>query len=549
MSKRAKIISLILLSVVFIACLFLSRIQHQAVSIQLVQGEDSELSVTARLQSEDSLISVNAFQSDSGNYYLFLPSCAEGRFLSVGEGISLDIDGKSEGAWPAATVKSGMSLTFGEGQTLTILTGSEIPSVFLTLKNDLSYISADKTRSDSGQAVILDADGKSVYDGGLKRIKGRGNTSWEQEKKPFNIRLENTVKFPGTDAVDTDFSLVTSTDMTFLRNRISNGMSEVMELSYVKGTCVNLYINNSFEGVYEIYQKISPDSLDIWDLEAETEQLNQYQDSLSQQTTGMTLDNWNQSITGKWWDYEKNPDDITGGYILEMDHPARYADEPSGFSLDSGVCVVAKSPSYLSEAQYQYISAYTQDCENAMFSSVGKEDYGELPQYIDVSSFVAKYLVEEVSKNIDCSSTSQYFYKDQGGVLYAGPAWDYDWAYGVGRVQEGIDYLDPEGFSARDIPGTLIWWQLLYYNNGFYHDIVTTYEETLYPYLNQLTQTELSCWEEDMTESAVMDYLRWGQCNSSDLEEIRNAYHSQVKMVSDFLSVRKEFLYREWIEE
>lgn len=539
MSKRIKIISLILLSFVFTACFCLSRMQQQTVLIQFVEGGDSELSVTAQIQSEDSLISVNAFRSDSGNYYLFLPSCTQGKLLAVGEGVSEDM----------TIVESGMTLAVNEEYTLTILTGSEIPSVFLTLKNDLSYISSDKAFSDSGQAVILDQDGKSVYDGRLNRIKGRGNTSWEQEKKPFNIRLEKTVELPGTGAADTDFSLVTSTDMTFLRNRISNKMSEVMGGPYVKGTCVNLYINNSFEGVYEIYQKISPDSMDIWDLEAETKQLNQYQDLLSQQTTGMTLDNWNQSVTGKWWDYEKNPDNITGGYILEIDHPARYADEPGGFTLGSGACVVAKSPSYLSEAQYQYISAYMQDCENAMFSGVGKEDYRELSQYIDVSSFVVKYLVEEISKNIDCSSTSQYFYKDQDGVLYAGPAWDYDWAYGVGRVQEEIDYLDPEGFSAREIPGALIWWQLLYYNNGFYHNLVDTYEEVLYPYLNQLTQTELSCWEQDMAESAIMDYLRWGRCDSLDLKEIRNAYHGQVKMVSDFLSVRKEFLYREWIEE
>lgn len=319
-----------------------------------------------------------------------------------------------------------------------------------------------------------------------------------------------------------------------------------MEAPYMEGECINLYINGSFQGIYEMYQKIAPDSLGIWDLESETEQLNRFQNSISQLTTGTTLDDWNHSITGKWWNYEKNPDNITGGYLLEMDHAGRYADETSGFILASGAYVVSKSPSLLSEAQYQYISSYIQECENAMIPGAANNNGRELSQYIDIPSFAAKYLVEEVSKNIDCSSTSQYFYKDRDGILYAGPVWDYDWAYGVERTQEDIDYLDPEGFSAREVPGTLKWWQLLYYNEEVYHTIVRTYEETLYPYLNQLAQSEFHLWKEEIEKSAVMDYIRWNRSGTSDIEEARDYYNSEADAVLDFLMKRKEFLHREW---
>lgn len=154
-----------------------------------------------------------------------------------------------------------------------------------------------------------------------------------------------------------------------------------------------------------------------------------------------------------------------------------------------------------------------------------------------------------MSKNIDCSSTSQYFYKDRGGVLYAGPVWDYDCAYGTDRFQEGIDYLDPEGFSAREVPGTFKWWQLLYYNDAVYGEIVRLYEETLYPYLEQLTGRELALWEEEMGKSAVMDYIRWDRCGDGDLEQVKEAYHGQVQEVADFLEKRMEFLRREWSAE
>lgn len=537
MSRRTRMIILSVLVFLFIIGLWLGKEQSQTVFVRFFQDASAETAVIAEIQSEDSLIIVNAFSTDAGNYYMFLPSWAEGKTLAV--------DGPAA-SFSAGTVESGMSFAADGEDTLTVLTGSEIPSVFLTLEHDLTYISSDKELSDSGQAVILDAGGNSIYAGGLEKIKGRGNTSWEQEKKPFNMTLEGVVSIPGTSGMASEFALVASSDISFLRNRISNEMAKAMGAPYVEGACVNLYVNGIFQGVYEIYQKITPDSLGIWDLEAETEHLNRLQGSVSQATTGAALDDWNQSVTGKWWEFETEPEDNTGGYLLEMDHAGRYANEPSGFTLNSGACVVVKSPARLSEAQYLYISAYIQACEDVMVSSVGEGGRDALSQYIDIPSFVAKYLVEEVSKNIDSSSTSQYFYKDREGVLYAGPVWDYDWAYGVDRMQEDIDYLDPEGFSAREIPGTLTWWQLLYYNGEVYQDIVSVYEEILYPYLNRLVQSELSLWEEEITESAVMDYLRWNRCGSSDIEKIRDDYHRQAEAVVNFLSVRKEFLHREW---
>ncbi len=538
MEKRAKIILLSLLSFLFLICLFWGGRQFRTVNVHMVQDASMETAAAAEIRTEDSSIKINAFQSDNGDSYIFLPSCAEGKRLAV-DGGDVPIS--------CRTVESGLSIAYGQGHTLTILTGSEIPSVFLTLKHDISYIGSDKSLSDSGQAVFLNADGETVYTGGLERIKGRGNTSWEQEKKPYNIVLKNAVSLPETGYAASEFALVSSSDISFLRNRISNGMAEAMGGSYVEGICIHLYINDTFQGVYEMYPKINPESLGIWDLAAETELVNRCRPLPAQSTTGVRLDDWNQSLTGKWWDYENNPENVTGGYLLEIDHAARYENEPSGFILDSGAYVVSKSPSRLSEAQYQYISGYMQECENAMISGVGKDSVEELSQYIDISSFIAKYLVEEVSKNIDCSSTSQYFYKDKDGILYAGPVWDYDWAYGVERIQEGIDYLDPEGFSAREIPGTLKWWQLLYYNNAVYQNMVGTYEKTLYPYLNRITQSELSNWAEELVQSAVMDYCRWGRCDLSDLSEVEDFYYGQVAAVKDFLLARKEFLYREWV--
>lgn len=558
MDKNKKVMGLFLLLGIFLLFCFSALKQSHTVYISIRSGDGEVPVITAQLTSGETSISIDAWCSDTGEYYLFLPSWAEGRLIQT-EGSGLQtVSGEGSKSFSLPILSSGQSFRLEGGQTLTILTGSQIPSVYLTLKHDLSHISSDQEQSDSGQALILSGDGETVYAGGLEKIKGRGNTSWEQEKKPYNITLQDSVTLPGMTGQTTDYSLVSSSDLTFLRNRISNEMGELAGTGSMACIRVNLYINNSFEGVYELYQRITPENMNLTDLEELTEQANplRSEESLNQLTTGLTLDDWNQSITGKWWDYENNPENITGGYILEADNAMRYSDEASGFILESGAYMVAKSPAYLSEAQYQYISSYVQECENVMRESVGLDDYQALSAYIDIPSFVGKYLVEEVSKNIDCSSTSQYFYKDQDGLLHAGPVWDYDWAYGVERIQEEIDYMDPTGFSARDIPGSLIWWQLLYYNNAFYQDVVSLYESVLYPWLNELVETGLTQWAQELSASAVMDYLRWGRVSvggeasasstATLMEAAGQAYMDQVEQVRSFLSARKEFLYSEW---
>lgn len=558
MDKNKKVMGLFLLLGIFLLFCFSALKQSHTVYISIRSGDGEVPVITAQLTSGETSISIDAWCSDTGEYYLFLPSWAEGRLIQT-EGSGLQtVSGEGSKSFSLPILSSGQSFRLEGGQTLTILTGSQIPSVYLTLKHDLSHISSDQEQSDSGQALILSGDGETVYAGGLEKIKGRGNTSWEQEKKPYNITLQDSVTLPGMIGQTTDYSLVSSSDLTFLRNRISNEMGELAGTGSMACIRVNLYINNSFEGVYELYQRITPENMNLTDLEELTEQANplRSEESLNQLTTGLTLDDWNQSITGKWWDYENNPENITGGYILEADNAMRYSGEASGFILESGAYMVAKSPAYLSEAQYQYISSYVQECENVMRESVGLDDYQALSAYIDIPSFVGKYLVEEVSKNIDCSSTSQYFYKDQDGLLHAGPVWDYDWAYGVERIQEEIDYMDPTGFSARDIPGSLIWWQLLYYNNAFYQDVVSLYESVLYPWLNELVETGLTQWAQELSASAVMDYLRWGRVSvggeasasstATLMEAAGQAYMDQVEQVRSFLSARKEFLYSEW---
>lgn len=544
MTRLIKLITIPLLAAILVLCFSYYLSEEETLHISIYETKSGP-NISGRLFSEQSENTINAFSTDSNHYFLFLPPYAKDKKINIES--SLTVEEILPGTAYAQNAAVKASYLIDSKYQFTLLTGSNIPTAYINLQHDLSYIESDKELKDSGQIAILNPDGGTAYIGKLKEIGGRGNTSWEQDKKPYNITLGNDISLFDMSP-SKDYSLVSSSDLSFLKNYISNEMASSMNSLTLERSFINLYINDNFQGIYELCEKVSTQSIGISNLEQETARLNLAHGTLQQLTTNETLDDWNQTITGKWWDYSNNPENITGGYLLEADQALRYENEPSGFTLNSGSYIVSKSPAYLSEAQYQYISSYIQDCETAMQESVGLDNYDLLSNYIDIPSFVSKYLIEEVSKNIDCSSTSQFFYKDIDGFLYAGPPWDFDWAYGVPRTHDDINFDSAEGFSARDIPGTLTWWQLLYYNNAFHQDIVNMYQNTLYPWLNQLIGEYIPEWEKQLTDSAVMDYIRWKRVDPVDWATVSKAYHNEVTSITDFLNIRKEFLYSEWIQ-
>ena len=122
-----------------------------------------------------------------------------------------------------------------------------------------------------------------------------------------------------------------------------------------------------------------------------------------------------------------NPENITGGYLLEYDLPDRYVKEVSGFVTSRNQTIVVKAPEYASEAQVKYISALYQDFEDAVFSANGYNAKGKhYTEYIDVASFAKMYVFQEYVKNLDAGLTSFYIYKDKDSdVFVAAPVWDF----------------------------------------------------------------------------------------------------------------------------
>lgn len=103
---------------------------------------------------------------------------------------------------------------------------------------------------------------------------------------------------------------------------------------------IDLYVNGEYKGVYLITEKveIKKNRVDITDLEGDTEDLNPDLDFSTLAPQGIAgkfcgyIEN-----SQRWYDIPNEPENITGGYLLELEVTDRYAEEPSGF--------VTKTPS------------------------------------------------------------------------------------------------------------------------------------------------------------------------------------------------------------
>lgn len=427
-------------------------------------------------------------ENGKGEYALYLPAFAgEDNVKLKAPAV---IDGKAVNAGEKITLSGNFTLDCADGKiTVKYFRSENIPAVFIkTSGGNLDAVNAseDHSVSDSGRIRAVSALGETVCDAELKKIKGRGNSTWnDTPKKPYNIEFAEKTDFLGLGKGKKFSLLANFYDPSLLRNRVAFELARAAGGSSPSCAPADVYENGRYIGSYLICSKlgISKNSIDIADLEEKTEKL------LSEKPKSYERGGETKSAdagTAKWYELPKNPSDITGGYLLEVDYPERYPDEASGFVTERGLPVVIKSPEFASEEQVMYIREYFCDFEDALFSENGYNEKGRhYSDYADIDTLVFRYLFEEFTLNIDGGIASFHIYKDtdkKGGKLNFSFVWDYDCA--LGNYNKYADLTSPEtlfvGESERRNNGSMpsVFFAMLarpeikervreYYNNDF----------------------------------------------------------------------------------
>ena len=487
------------------------------------------------LANEDSLHFNVAGQEISlwpknGQYYAFLPSAC--REAGLEPELSENIDPDSV-VW---------------------LYSEHIPAVFIETESGTSdQINSDKNIKEAGTIKVLEPDGSFSLEHSLEYIKGRGNTSYtEFDKKPYQIKLTQDAPFLDMEPGKKWVFVSNSADSSLIRNALSRSLAGHLNLPQSEeGTFVDLYVNKEYVGNYYVVEKIEiqENRLLLSDLQKATEHENETEDLSTYETA------WTDTTKAK--QIPNDPEDITGGYLIERDFDNRFLKEveinESYFITEAKECFIVRDPEYTSEAQIAYINSYVQSVENAILSAEGIDgttgkSYQDL---IDVDSFVRKYLLEEVTANYDGGVASSYFYKDSDtidGRLYAGPVWDYDVSWGNSPAYLGQISTSPERLSRlASHSDSSVWFQSLYHKPEVYEKIVSCYAQEISPYLTLLADEILPMLDEITAASAAMDQVRWED------QYARNGYSGdrseQITFITDYIKARKDFLDRAWIAQ
>ena len=307
-------------------------------------------------------------------------------------------------------------------------------------------------------------------------VRGRGNSTWEWEKKPYALKFDKKQEVLGMPKHKRWCLIANYMDRTLLRNRVAHYIASRTSLQWTPRTCfAEVYyresVNADFEylGNYLIVEQIKIDEnrLNIDEL--------------------TTLDN--------------EGDALTGGYLLEMDS---YYDEMNKFrSVYSDMPVNIKSPDEsITDRQFQYIRTYFNEADNLLFD----KDYRDPSAMFDITSFMDYWIVNELMGNQEIKHPkSFYVHKPRLGKLTAGPVWEFD--YGT------LTLADAERRMVRE---TSMWYARMFQRRAIRRQARERWE-ALYPFLATVPDY-IEAQRDYISDSAHRNLARWPEIKISDAE-------------------------------
>ena len=529
--------------------------------------------------------------------YLFLPSTADRKNLIINYSAddTLYLNGTK-------IVSGKMTSLLDTDDEFEIMSGNKKCGKLKIMQSKLGcmYLSTasvgldalDKNRNyvETGKVLMLNSDGKTEYSGEIESITSHGNSSWDySKKKPYNLKLPKKENLYGMGKAKKWVLLSNYLDHSMLRNKLTEEMCREAGIDFVMDSVfIDLYADGSYRGTYQLYEKVQvkENRVNITDLEEKTEKLNSKNlKEYTQKVIGANSPKDYMENSYKYYDIPNDPEDITGGYLLEFFQWNRYGKKcESGFITSRGQAIGVRGPQYASKAQVEYIRSFVQDMEDAIYSESGINSKGKhYSEYLDVDSLVKAYLVQEISQNIDATFSSFFLWKDSDltgdGKIHFGPPWDFDLSYnnfsnsrinsdgkkGYSSSPENLfaAYFPIHGYedggngstngSGRPTVG-ISWIGTLYKHEDFVKRVADMYFNNFEKYLNDLTDGDnphIRELAEEISSSANMSNMRWHTYGGKDFTVFGSSsgadYMGSVEILRAYIQKRKNWLTDLWL--
>ena len=329
-------------------------------------------------------------------------------------------------------------------------------------------------------------------------IKGRGNSTWGQPKKPYAIKLDKKAEVLGMPKHKRWVLLANYFDPSNLRNEICLYMGRISNLSYTPRTeFVDVVMNKEYVGLYQITEQLKIDE--------------------------------NRVNVG---------DD---GFLLEIDSRAGSDPEDVYFRVPHiGNPVVIKDPDVVEgDDSYNYIKQYMADASEALYSENYMDEESGWRKYLDEESFVDWYLINEITRNNDAIFfASCYMHLERGGKLKMGPLWDFDLA--IANSNDN-DSKNPIGFWIKRVA----WYTRLFTDPNFVNRVKERFN---YFYENrQSIYEEFRKQQSIISEAMVGNETRWNRLGSKGNKEKTQKLHTEsIDSMCSWLETRFNWMKEEF---
>ena len=394
------------------------------------------------------------------------------------------------GLVPALMVAKGWSI--GRSQEYTGL-----PQLEITLKDTTLaevYENGKEVKYPGNDLVVTQKYKKEKYNN--VELKGRGNATWWQIKKPLQLKFDQKVDLLGLGQRRKWILLANYSDISNLRTDAAFYLERLLGEKYAyNGEFVDLYVDNNYEGLYYLTRAI---------------------------------------------EVGKNAVDLKDplGLLVELDNVYGKL-EDKYYKSGNGEIFTVKD--VVAEDNVDAAMKDFLDDFNSLEIAIKEGNYDAAKDLIDVESFAQYFLISEFTANIDSYFTSVYFYKD--GVndkIHAGPAWDFDKSFSGGAVPTDGDLTRRVDADEYFDPDDQYWqWSKLYSRliefpefeaavRSIYFSRVTEHKDEFLKYV--ISQAER------ISKAAKKDGKRWDKENFS----------KEVDVMLDWISDRYAYLESEY---
>lgn len=516
----------------------------------------SELLIQVRMG--DTSEKVKIWQAEDGMYYFFLPAAAElstVSFVNIDGQDELFLDelsftGKEPGFGPddlqleysysMQLVADGMQLAPVQ---VTFMQSAKLAAMFVdTESGSLDTLHAEKGLEEKARLRVIDAAGRVDYSSAIPYIRTRGNSTYRYyDKKAYQFKLYSDASLLSMAKAEKWILLANAVDDSLMRNAlVYDFTSEYTDIPSVEGHFVDLYMNGTYQGNYYLCEKVEVDGqrLDITDLEAYNHAENG-RGKLEQAQPYQSEDGKIRAFSGL-----KNPEDITGGYLVESIAEGEYNNVESGFCTNGGFYFEIVSPQQATVEQAEYIYNLFNEIEAAVSTENGihPQTGRHYTEYIDLDSWVVKYLIDTVFHNPDAELFSLFFYKDSDKVdshIYAGPVWDYDRAVGSYGV-EAYELDDPLYVGVYDIYVP----EIIEKFPEAMELLTEKFEDVFAAYIDNDLNRDLYEYKQQLKASYRMNDIRWPEKYG-----YFEGLDANVAYIQNFLHQKREALQEIWIED